>query len=284
MSFVKVEAGGNDFVLLDARRGPPGGADAAALARDLCRRRRSVGADGLILVQRGPGDAGGQAALVHLEPDGARTFCLNAVRGAAAWARDEGLRLDAPRTDAGPVEVRTADLPGADVRGADVRVTVALPAPRRREPRRAAPPGCPAFAGTFLDVGNPQFVVEVDAAGLEHPDLMTWGRALRRQEDVFPGGTNVCFAARLADGRVALRTYERGVEDETLSCGTGAVATACALARDDEADVLLLTRGGDEQRVTLVRAAGRLTRVWAEGPARVVARGVVAVARARRAA
>ncbi|MCO5167115.1 MAG: diaminopimelate epimerase [Planctomycetes bacterium] len=256
LPFVKVEAGGNDFVVLDARAGPLP-APAADLARDLCRRRRSIGADGLVVLEAGP-------TLVHLEPDGARTFCLNAVRAVAALVAAPALA-----TDAGRLEVRVAH------DGAGVRATVALPPPRRLEPRRAAPPGAPAFEGTFADVGNPQFVVAVDAATLEHPDLLRWGRALRWHEAAFPGGTNVCFAARRPDGRVALRTYERGVEDETLSCGTGAVATACALALPGEREVRLVTRGGDEQRVTLARAGGRLTRVWADGPARVVARGAL---------
>lgn len=262
LAFVKVEAGGNDFVLLDARRGLP--APAADLARDLCRRRRSVGADGLVVVDEVEGDL----AVVHLEPDGARTFCLNAVRAAAAWARAEGLDLARPRTDAGTLEVRASGGPG------EVRASVALPPPRLVERRRAAPAGAPAVEGTFLDVGNPQFVVEVDPATLERPDLMVWGRALRHARATFADGTNVCFAARRPDGRVAVRTYERGVEDETLSCGTGVVATACALARTDEEEVRLLTRGGDEHRVRLLRAGGRVARVWADGPARVVARGL----------
>lgn len=265
LEFVKVEAGGNDFVLVDARRGLPG--RPADLARDLCRRRRSVGADGLVLIE----GAGPDLRLVHLEPDGARTFCLNAVRGAAAWADAAGTPRERWVTDAGALEVRVT--PADD----GVRAAVALPPPRLVEARRATPPGSPAFEGTFLDVGNPQFVVEVDEATLGHPDLMAWGRAVRHDRAVFAEGTNVCFASRRPDGLLSLRTYERGVEEETLSCGTGAVATACALAREDEDDVRLLTRGGDEQRVTLLRAAGRLVRVWAEGPARVVARGVARV-------
>jgi diaminopimelate epimerase len=267
LSFVKAEAGGNDFVVLDGRGGLP--APEADLARDLCRRRRSVGADGLIVVHDGPG---GALALAHLEPDGARTFCLNAVRAVAAWALARG-EAAGPRllTDAGPLEV--------DVRARDpdaaARVAVALPPPRMLEARRAPLAGGPTFDGTFVDVGNPQFVIALDPTALEHPDLMTWGRAVRHLRPVFAEGTNVCFAARLPDGRVAVRTYERGVEDETLSCGTGAVATACALGKGEQ-EVRLLTRGGDEQRVTLVRDPhGRLTGVWAEGPARVVAAGEV---------
>lgn len=275
LSFVKAEAGGNDFVVLDGRRGLP--APEADLARDLCRRRRSLGADGLIVV-RDAGEADGALALAHFEPDGARTFCLNAVRAVAAWALAQGHPPGARvLTDAGPVEV--------DARASDqgARVAVALPPPRVMEPRRAATvSGGPIFDGMFVDVGNPQFVIALDARTLEHPDLMTWGRAVRHQRAVFAEGTNVCFAARLLDGRIAVRTYERGVEDETLSCGTGAVATACALAppgapgAPGEHEVRLLTRGGDEQRVTLVRDPhGRLARVWAEGPARVVAQGTL---------
>jgi diaminopimelate epimerase len=266
LPFVKVEAGGNDFVLVDARRPLPAGG--AALAQDLCRRRRSVGADGLLLVDPGePGDDG--LTLVHHEPDGARTFCLNGVRAAARWAADEGLLASgALRTDAGRLAV-SVDRGG---------VEVALPPPRLLERRRATCAGR-TVEGTFVDVGNPQFVVEVSPADLEDPGLMAWGRALRHLAAVFPGGTNVCFAARRPGGALALRTYERGVEDETLSCGTGAVATACALGAGDE--VRLLTRGGDELRVGLAREGARVVRVRARGPARVVARGSVAVAEVR---
>src|SRR5690349_5197083 len=104
LTFIKAEAGGNDFVLVDARRGLPSAPE--RLARELCHRRRSVGADGLVLVHGV--QAGRPLEVVHLEPDGARTFCLNAVRAVAAWAHAEGLLgpVATLTTDAGPLEVR----------------------------------------------------------------------------------------------------------------------------------------------------------------------------------
>jgi diaminopimelate epimerase len=253
--FVKVEAGGNDFVLVDGRGAPP--SCEAELARDVCRRRRSIGADGLLVVRGGP-------SVAHFEPDGARTFCLNGVRAAAAWALGEGLAVERLLTEAGPLAVRATGV------AHDARVEVALAWPRLCEARRVTLEDGVAFDGTFVDVGNPQMIIEVTEEQLEHPRLMAWGRQVRWLLAAFPGGTNVGFAARRRDGALLLRTYERGVEDETLSCGTGAVATACALARPGER-VRLLTRGGDEQVVTL-----DADRIRAEGPARVVAHGSLA--------
>lgn len=261
LAFAKLDACGNDFVLIDARRGGPGPApDWPAVAREVCRRRRSVGADGLVLLAPGPG----LTRVVHLEPDGARTFCLNALRGVAAW-------LAAPRrlrSDAGEHAVRAAG-PG--------RYEVALAPPRALRPVRVAAPDGLADA-VFVDVGNPQLVVPLrDLAALEQPGLMAWGRALRH-DPAFPGGTNVDFVVRGADGTLHVRTYERGVEDETLSCGSGIVASACALGAAGSR-VQVLTRGGERQAVTL--EAGL---VWSEGPARVVAAGRLDLGEALRAA
>lgn len=273
LPFAKLDASGNDFVLVDGRAGLP--ADRAELARDLCRRRRSVGADGLIVVEPGPTR---ELTVAHYEPDGARTFCLNALRGVLAWAGE----ARALRSDAGLHEARAL---GSD------RFAVSLPAPRSTRPV-----SIDGLAAVFVDVGNPQLVVEVD--DLEAPDLMARGRALRWRTDLFPGGTNVDFVLRAGPG-LRVRTFERGVEDETLSCGSGVVASAWALLRasstvdgprhgpeprtphDSEpaagpGRVEVLTRGGEVQAVTI-----ELDRVWSEGAAQVVARGVARVERRR---
>jgi len=262
LAFAKLDACGNDFVLIDARRGEPGPVpDWPAVAREVCRRRRSVGADGLVLLAPGPG----LTRVVHLEPDGARTFCLNALRGVAAW-------LAAPRrlrSDAGEHAVRAAG-PG--------RWEVALTPPRELRPVRVAAPDGREVAATFVDVGNPQLVVPLpDLDALERPGLMAWGKALRH-DPAFPGGTNVDFVVRAADGTLHVRTYERGVEDETLSCGSGIVASACALGGAG-ARIPVLTRGGERQTVTLAEGL-----VWSDGPARVVAAGRLDLGEALRAA
>lgn len=265
LPFVKVSATGNDFLLL---RGPLGGLE-ADMARRLCDRRRSVGADGLAIVTR---CRDGTLRVVHREPDGARTWCLNALRGVAAWALRAGrwdgrepLRL---LTDAGPVAVRRRGL----------AFEVELPPPRSIGERRLELEGR-SIAATFVDVGNPQLVVLLhDEAAFEADELMALGRALRWHPDI-AGGTNVDFV--LDGDQPRVRTYERGVEGETLACGSGIVASACALARaagHPAGTWRLTTRGGETQVVTLEADRGGWTRVWSAAAAEVVASGRVPLA------
>ncbi len=293
-SFVKITAAGNDFVLLDGRQ--PASQPACELARDLCPRRLSVGADGLLVVSPGHEEDGSPRwEVVHHEPDGGRTFCLNGVRGAAAWLVASGA---APAQDKLRLRCEGVELT-ARVRGASDRweVSVAVPAPEHPTPREVALPEGVLVLGTFVDVGNPQLVVVLDdAEQLEAPDLMRRGRSLRWSE-AFPEGTNVSFVAPGGPGGAwRIRTYERGVEGETLACGTGVVAAAAALLRapchaavlpaggrlpalGGAADGLATprtlafwTRAGDRLDVTFP-AGAESARVWASGPVRLVARG-----------
>lgn len=273
LPFAKVSATGNDFLLLRATGLPE---PAPALARRLCDRRRSLGADGLVTLRR---RRDGAWRVVHLEPDGARTFCLNALRGVAAWARAAGrwdgaasLRL---LTDAGPVSVREVQ----------AGFEVELAPPRALAPCRVELPDR-VVQGTWVDVGNPQLVVTLaDGEALEAADLMDLGRALR-WHPAFPGGTNVDFVAEVG-GEWRVRTFERGVEGETLACGSGVVASACALARargTASSTWRLRTRGGEVHAVRLEAEGERWTRVASAAPAEVVARGRVPAAHLTRAA
>jgi len=243
LRYWKLNAAGNDFVLVEARRV----LDGPQLARHLCPRRRGVGADGLLVVASGP-----RPEVVHYDPDGSRSFCLNGLRATAVWLRARGASARLVlETDAGPRPV------------AGDRVWV--PPASGGEALRVE-----GAQGTLVDVGNPQFVVELpDAEAFEDPELMTLGRALRWHPR-FPDGANVTFALR-RDGGFHVRTYERGVEGETLSCGTGVVAAACVLQRAPQAR--FVTRGGTVLEVTLEREHGVLQGVWSRGPAELVSWG-----------
>lgn len=284
LSYVRLSAAGNDFLLLDGRLGLPKAPE--DLARELCPRRLALGADGLLVVDRGE-----PWRVRHYEPNGEQTFCLNGVRGAAAWLVAAGhshtgreLLIQCEDMD---MEVHV------DCSEMVLEVAVSLPRPLRLEQRSVTLPEGVVVHGVSVDVGNPQFVVLLgDAAQLDDPNLMRRARSLRWNQASFPEGTNVNFVALddlaqpKAEDEWLIRTYERGVEDETLSCGSGILAAACALASvpslvlagpngpETSAAVSLPFRtwGGDLQRVTFPQGA-ESTRVWASGPVRLLCSG-----------
>ncbi len=127
------------------------------------------------------------------------------------------------------------------------------------------------FQGRLVRAGVPHFVVGVER--VEWTPVGEWGPALRQHARFEPAGANVDFVARLGAGRIAMRTYERGVEGETLACGSGAIASAVAAAADGApSPVAILTAGGDELRVTFRPVAGGHD-VWLSGPVETVFTG-----------
>jgi diaminopimelate epimerase len=217
----KMSGAGNDFLVLDGDQAAeiPGGV--AAWARLVCRRRLSVGADGVLVVR--PQDRG-RVGVDFYNPDGSAAFCGNGSRCAARFAHHRGytgpsLVLE---TVAGPVPAR--------VEGEHVRLE--LPPPTHVETCRLAV-GPDAVAGSWIRAGSPHFVVFVDDP-LRAP-LERWGPALRRHERFGEAGVNVDVASR-SGSPVHVRTWERGVEGETLACGSGAVAAAFAARRDGAGD------------------------------------------------
>ena len=249
----KMSGAGNDVVVLDAETA---GAipDLPAWARRVCRRGLSVGADGVLVV--GPEDGG--VRVLFLNPDGGEAFCGNGTRCAARFAVMRGLGQGTLhlRTAAGDVE--------AHVEGAQVRLE--LPGPRDLGPWEGSD-GSRPLAGRRIEAGVPHLVLEVD--DVQAAPLDRWGPALAHHPDFGPPGTNVDVVAAGTDGVLRIRTWERGVEGETLSCGSGAVAGAYFLAqRRGTGDVRVLPASGVPLRVTLRGALAIL-----EGDARVIFEG-----------
>lgn len=239
--FTKMQAGGNDFIVID----DPSGSlvDAGpALARRLCHRRFGIGADGLLLLGRTSSRS--RFRLVFVNPDGlVGEMCGNGVRCLAAFMRRAGLGdseivLD---TDAGEVRARFVDA---------ARISVELPEPVLRRRRVAVEGLGHVWHVDELDVGPPHVVWLADnPAELGRLDVVTVGRMIRGHPLFAPRGCNVNFVAVTGADTLAMRTYERGVEDETLCCGTGATAAAI-VARD---------RLGLSSRITVeCRGADRL--------------------------
>lgn len=265
--FSKMSGSGNDFVMLDGRHVDPGFLTEDRV-RTLCDRRQGIGADGLVLLTP---VRPGEVRMDFWNCDGSRAdmcgnaaLCSTRLAAHLEMAPGAGFRLV---TRAGTFPVRCREGAGelAELNLPDFTVPATPPG---LEPAPGEAPG------SLATVGVPHLVVEV--ADLERPDLMDRGRVLRSHSLIGPAGANVNFVAS-RDGRWCIRTYERGVEGETLACGTGAVAAAVALvqARKATFPVELVTRSGRVLSITATLSAGRATDVWLSGEGRLVFTGVL---------
>ncbi|MEK7330877.1 MAG: diaminopimelate epimerase [Candidatus Eisenbacteria bacterium] len=265
--FLKMHGAANDFVVVDHRVPflPETDAGLEPLIRRLCDRRRGVGADGLLLLEREPGH---DFAMRYFNADGRPAeFCGNGARCLARLALDLGLGSGGEvrfRAAAGTMRARRS----ADGRGVELR----FGAVDGWGPVETVEAAGRAFAGRPMRTGVPHFVVPVER--VEWVPIQEWGAALRHHARFGTAGTNVDFVARLAPGRVALRTFERGVEAETLACGSGAMAAALwAVAEGDRPPIAVVTGGGDELHVGLT-AMGARWDASLTGPAEVAYTGV----------
>jgi diaminopimelate epimerase len=253
--FEKYEGAGNDFVLIDMRREVPV-LDGATIAR-LCDRHFGIGADGLITLDR-PVTEGCDCSMRYYNADGsAGEMCGNGGRCFTLFAHRLGIGGRTIRFDSidGVHEATVLD---------DDRVELGMIDVDRIER---------SGAGWSLNTGVPQYVELVE--DIEAVDVTARGREIRH-EARFPEGTNVNFVCLLAEGRVAVRTYERGVEAETLACGTGATASALVahLAAYPAVHRFKVTvRGGELEVVFNEPMPGTYTNIRLSGPAHKVFEG-----------
>ncbi len=266
----KMTGSGNDFVMVDSRHTTPADWSIEDI-RAVCARGTGVGADGLVFV--GPGSSSDVVRMIYFNSDGSRAaMCGNAALCSTRLAARLGLanpQRMTLETDAATYESRcTSDGERAELHLAPVRSPAPVPglaiAPGERQ----------AVLGT---VGVPHLVVLVE--DVELVDVLSRGRLLRSDSMLGPAGANVNFIS--ATGRASewrMRTYERGVEDETLACGTGAVAAACALADWGLAKLPITFWSRSAKRLE-IRARktpeGLYDDVWLGGEARLVVRGVI---------
>jgi diaminopimelate epimerase len=264
----KMTGSGNDFVLLDGRSTDPAEWTPARVIQ-LCDRRNGVGADGLVILSP---EAPGSVRMAFWNSDGSRaTMCGNAALCSSRLA--VYLELVEPGdlcllTDAGAVRARCA--PGGDlaeIRLPDFELAGAAPA-------FDLGPGERWMA--FAVVGVPHLVIRVE--DIEAIDLPGRGRALRHDRRLGPAGANVNFVAGppRSGQPWLIRTYERGVEGETLACGTGTVASGVALAASGETGlpVKFTSRGGEELLVRAALSGRQASEVWLGGQGKLVFRAV----------
>ena len=260
MTFYKYHGTGNDFILLDDRNEDFPAAEHQYIAR-LCHRRFGIGADGLILLRN---CANYDFQMLYYNADGhPGSLCGNGGRCTVAFARHLGF-IGRKAT------FRAAD--GAHEALVEADGTVRL---RMHDVAAAEPIGAAGAGDVFLDTGSPHVVrfLPAGSAALADVDVVTEGRAMRNYR---PHGTNVNFAEAPGSSTQpwSVRTYERGVEDETMSCGTGVTAVALAAAGRGAASPLRLQTPGGELEVAFERHPdGYFTNVWLSGPAVLVFEG-----------
>lgn len=261
--FFKLSGAGNDFIALV----DPAELPSAATIHSWCRRGVSLGADGLVVLQRTE-DGEEAAAIRYFNADGSEAaLCLNATRCAAQLAHHLGWgKAPVLLTAAGRLRGRRLDAQNA-----------ALEAPLPEPPRalELSVDG-ETMAGWLVRVGVPHFVVPV-AAGLDDVPVAELGPALRRHPHLGAAGANVDFVRYEGANRMSIRSFERGVEGETLACGTGILCAVAAgiVAHELEMPVRVLTRGGFWMTVAgEIQEPDRRVRHWElAGDARVVAEG-----------
>ena len=266
LSFSKMAGGGNDFVVIDNRTAKD--ADPGELTKRICTRALSVGADGLILVES---SARATFRMRYYNSDGGlATFCGNGTRCAARFAF---LNVIAGRkmtieTDAGIV--------GAEI-GEGGQVTLSLPAPHSFRPQRPLAIGEQTVRGSSILVGVPHYVVFL-REHLWDQDIRTLGSAIRRHPDLVPdGGANANFVVVRDPHAIEVRTYERGVENETYACGSGVVASAVtsAMFGKVQSPVSVLTRSGIALEVSFTLQDGYANDVKLKGDARLIYRATI---------
>lgn len=263
-AFWKMHGAGNDFIIIDDRE-KTFPADNRARIQSLSTRRRGIGADGVVLIQ--PSDTG-DVRMRFFNPDGHEAeLCGNAARCMARLAHERG---------AAPREMLIETMAGglrAEVLGDRVRLE--MPEPTEWTLASRVDVLGQDLRYGMVNTGVPHVVVEWE--NLPAADLVGIGGALRRHTRFAPAGTNVNLVAVTGARSLDMRTYERGVEGETLACGTGAVAAALVEAAWErvQAPVAVTCAGGDVLDVAFSMTNGGASDVHLTGGAEHVFQGTL---------
>jgi diaminopimelate epimerase len=266
--FFKMTGTGNDFVLIDNRKGILNADHCQDFVRKVCRHKLSVGADGVILIENDP-EADFKWRFFNADASEAE-MCGNGARCAARFAYLTGI--------VGKKELSFRTLAGI-IRAEllENRVKIQMTPPYGLQLGLGLEAEGRRFNLDFINAGVPHAVFFVASEEeLESTDVDRWGRALRFHPHFQPAGTNVNFVWVRDTHHIVVRTYERGVEGETLACGTGDIAsTLISAARGQvESPAEVKTRSGESltihfQRSTKEQSAPEFKEVYLEGEARV---------------
>src|SRR6185437_7619290 len=250
LRFTKMNGAGNDFILFDNRSGSID-LDPSQIAQ-LCDRHRGIGADGILLLEK-PGNRA-DFRMRYLNADGGEAeMCGNGARCFARFANKVGGQKEKISFET-PAGVISAELKGDSVtlrmtQPADLRLNIDVPMAAENK------------AVHFINSGVPHVVIPVTK--IDDAAVGREGAAIRYHKMFSPNGTNVNFIEKRGPNKIAIRTYERGVEDETLACGTGIVASALIFAASENTNgpISVSSRGGDELEVGFEKSGDRFRNV-----------------------
>ncbi|HAH21951.1 MAG: diaminopimelate epimerase [Omnitrophica WOR_2 bacterium GWF2_43_52] len=290
IAFAKVVASGNDFIVIEsntissvvpalparlAAEPRAGRHRPSSIVKALCDRKFGVGADGLLLLEKSKIadirmrilNADGSEA--EMCGNGARCIALYYIRGQGTGCRGQ-LKIE---TKAGIIEGK--------VSGNSIKIKLTDP--------KDYQPGVPIKIQErelrihSINTGVPHAVIFVE--GIEEIDVSSIGREIRYYERFAPAGTNVDFVEVISNDTIKVRTYERGVEDETLACGTGAVASAIVYgyqlsafsSQQEKIKINVVTQGGETLKVYFKKEDNDVKDVWLEGKAKIVYKGEIVI-------
>ena len=259
IKFNKYQGAGNDFIIIDARRSGDSLYD-TELVKLLCDRYFGIGADGLILLLNSNSK---DFYMKYFNSDGHEsTMCGNGGRCIAAFAKKLGIVKDMTVFSGIDGDHTAYFLEDNQVKLSmvDIEEVIAME------------------DGYLVDTGSPHFVLFRDS--LDEIDVVSEGRKYRNEPRFEPGGANINFVKILSPGEISLRTYERGVEDETLACGTGSVAAVIIsyiTTKPDKTTYLVNASGGKLKVSFTPEDNNKFTNVWLEGPAERVYDGEIVI-------
>lgn len=254
LQFHKYQGTGNDFIMIDNRDGALDRNDLKTVEH-LCDRKFGIGADGVILIEH---DDQSDFEMVYFNPDGSQSLCGNGSRCAVMFARSLGIIGD-------QTVFRAIDgMHEAEVKGDQVHLLM-------HDVNELGLNG----KDFVIDTGSPHYIKFV--SDVSSIDTVEAGRKIRYADEYKAEGINVNFIQQMDDHTLAIRTYERGVEDETLSCGTGCTAAALSAAlRGAKSPVTLQAMGGKLQ-VSFMQQGQTFSNIFLIGPAKKVFEGQLTV-------
>jgi diaminopimelate epimerase len=260
IEFYKMSGSGNDFIIIDNRNNIIDENGLSKFIAKVCRRKMAVGADGLILVEN---TDSADFKWRFFNSDGSDAeMCGNGARCVArfAYLNDIAGSNMSFETLAGLVK--------AEVIKDRVKVKMTDPLDLKTDDTIELKNGLLSISS--VNTGVPHVVIVNDS--IDDVDIVKIGREIRYHDQFSPAGTNVNFVCHIKDNTLAIRTYERGVEDETLACGTGAAASAIVMAHKMKLDspLSVLTRSGGYLNIFFKEKEGQYFDIYLEGDARII--------------